>query len=230
MVFIGFCQFLLRLRFYVLPSLSRFHEGAGRGALRGTLPLAALIRSPFREGQTEYETSGDRPQKHMSTNQDQNSQSTTSGLPSRTERVPSDTNPQGQSPSPIPAALESPIVFTYSRKDALADGFQMDVSAMAKEAGFTVPVFMTIGVFSTHVEVPEGVSGQDENGRLWDILNVVRWSIKKMTSDSRFVEFQVLVRNSDVREPETVKLIAEIGAMDFDDPRPAITIAFPNED
>lgn len=149
---------------------------------------------------------------------------------SQSEQASTDTNPKGQSPSPIPAALESPVVFTYSRKDALADGAQVDVSTMAKESGFTVPVFMTVGVFSTHVEVPEGVSGQDESGRLWDVLNVLRWSIKKLTSDSRFVEFQVLVRNSDSQKPEAVNLLAEIGAMDFDDPRPAITIAFPYED
>jgi hypothetical protein len=161
--------------------------------------------------------------------QDQNSQSTPSGRPSQTEQAFSDNNPKGQAPSPIPTALESPVVFTYSRKDALADGFQVDVSAMAKEAGFSVPVFMTLGVFSTCVQVPQGVTGQDESGRLWDVLNVLRWTIKKRISGRRFVEFQVLVRNSDGQKPERVNLLAEIGAMDCDDSSFAITIAFPNE-
>jgi len=38
---------LLRLRFYVLPSLARLHQGAQTGGTLSGSPAAALIRSPL---------------------------------------------------------------------------------------------------------------------------------------------------------------------------------------
>jgi hypothetical protein len=64
----------------------------------------------------------------------------------------------------------APVIFSYTRKMALADGVQVDVSKMAAEAGFRVPVFMTDTVFNEYVKVPEGVECQDEEGRLWDVI------------------------------------------------------------
>lgn len=166
----------------------------------------------------------------MTNSTDKNSNAIRAVAPSKSEQTSTGTNKKGQSPSPIPTVDDSPVIFTYSRKEALADGFQIDVSRMATEAGFKVPVFMTLGVFDNHVRVPEGVTGQDEAGRLWDVLFVLRQTIKATQTEERFVDFRVLVRNSDNANPELVHLIAEIGAMDFDNPSPAITIAFPYED
>jgi hypothetical protein len=62
------------------------------------------------------------------------------------------------------------IVYAYTRKQAVADGVQVDVTTTAQEAGIKFPVFITRGVFESYVAVPEGVNGQDEAGRLWDVI------------------------------------------------------------
>ena len=76
-----------------------------------------------------------------------------------------------------PADPFGPVIYSYTRADALADGQQVDVTRTAREAGIRFPVFHTRAVFDVYVTVPPGVSGQDEDGRLWDILWMVRFAI-----------------------------------------------------
>jgi hypothetical protein len=61
-------------------------------------------------------------------------------------------------------------IFTYSRAQAIRDGVLIDVSATAREAGIRYPVALTRAVWDAHVAVAPGVIGQDEAGRLWDVL------------------------------------------------------------
>ena len=75
---------------------------------------------------------------------------------------------------------ESPfgeVIYAYTRKQAIADGVQVDATKTAQEAGIKFPVFLTRGVFETYVAVPEGVTGQDEAGRLWDVVWMLRFGI-----------------------------------------------------
>ena len=68
---------------------------------------------------------------------------------------------------------ESPfgaVIYSYTRAQAVADGVQVEVTKTAQEAGIKFPVFLTRAVFDNYVAVPEGVTGQDEAGRLWDIV------------------------------------------------------------
>ena len=62
------------------------------------------------------------------------------------------------------------IIYTYTRAQAIADGVQVDITTTAQEAGIRFPVFITRTAFDAYVTVPQGVSGQDEAGRLWDII------------------------------------------------------------
>lgn len=127
---------------------------------------------------------------------------------------------------------ESPfgeVIYAYTRKQALADGFQVEVTATAQEAGIRFPVFLTRAVFDAYVTVPQGVNGQDEAGRLWDIVWMLRFAIRKAQSGQDRLPFALYVRN-DNRRPKLVKLIASCGALDMDDPQPAITVMLPDED
>jgi len=63
-----------------------------------------------------------------------------------------------------------PVIYAYTRSQAVADGVQVDATATAQEAGIKFPVFLTRAVFDQYVAVPEGVTGQDEAGRLWDLI------------------------------------------------------------
>lgn len=67
----------------------------------------------------------------------------------------------------------SEVILGPSRTELIEDGALVDVSKLASEAGFLVPVALTRGAWDRHVAVPDGdTSGQDETGRLWDVLHM----------------------------------------------------------
>jgi len=122
-----------------------------------------------------------------------------------------------------------PIIFGYTRKQALADGVQIDVSETAKEAGIKFPVFLTRTVYDAYVAVPPGVTGQDEAGRLWDVVFMTRHAIQNTQSGADRIVVELFVRNDD-RKPKLVKLVAVCGPLDIDTPEPAITVMLEGED
>jgi hypothetical protein len=127
---------------------------------------------------------------------------------------------------------ESPfgeVIYSYTRAQAIADGFQVEVTKTAQEAGIKFPVFITRTVFDSFVAVPEGVSGQDEAGRLWDVIWMLRFAIRKAQHGQTRLPFALYVRN-DNHKPRLIKLIATCGALDIDDAQPAITVMLPDED
>ena len=126
--------------------------------------------------------------------------------------------------------LEQELIYCYSRKQALEDGIQVAVSETAKEAGIRYPVFITGTVYERCVAVPDGMSGQDEAGRLWDVLTMFRWAAAKEHEHQTMFCFKLYVRNQDDQPPRLVELVAACGALDFDDPQPAITIFFPEDE
>jgi len=121
------------------------------------------------------------------------------------------------------------IIYAYTRAQAIADGVQVDVSTVATEAGIRFPVFLTRTVFDAYVTVPPNVSGQDEAGRLWDIVWMLRFAIRKAQPGQDRLPFALYVRNDD-RAPRLIKLIAMCGPLDMDKPEPAITVMMPDED
>ena len=127
---------------------------------------------------------------------------------------------------------ESPsgeIIYRYTRKQAIADGFQVEVTETAKEAGIKFPMFLTRAVFDAFVTVPDSVTGQDEAGRLWDIVWMLRFGILRSRPGCDRIPVAFYVRN-DNRAARLVKLIATCGALDIDDAQPAITLMMPDED
>jgi Family of unknown function (DUF6573) len=122
-----------------------------------------------------------------------------------------------------------PVIYTYTRSQAIADGFQVEVSKVAREAGVTLPVFLTRAVYDNYVTVPPGVTAQDEAGRLWDIVWMLRFAIRKAQPNQTRVPVALYVRNDNQRA-RLIKLIATCGPLDIDDAQPAITVMSPDED
>ncbi len=122
------------------------------------------------------------------------------------------------------------VVYQYTRSQAIADGFQIEVTKTAQEAGIRFPVFITRGVYEQCVAVPPGVSGQDEAGRLWDVVWMLRFAILRAKPGATRLTIALYVRNSDTHPARLTKLIATAGAVDVDDPAPAITVTLPDED
>ena len=127
---------------------------------------------------------------------------------------------------------ESPfgeVLYAYTRAQAVADGFQIEVTKTAQEAGIKFPVFLTRTAFDADVTLPPNVSGQDEAGRLWDVVWMLRFAILKTQPGQSRLPFALYVRN-DNRAPRLVKLVAMCGPLDMDAPEPAITVMMPDED
>lgn len=137
------------------------------------------------------------------------------------------------------------VIDAYTRADAIADGELVDVSKTAKEAGFRFPVAVSRAVWSRYVAFDPAISGQDEAGRLWDIVSMLRWGIKQSRGNSSTIMFQLHVavpedgwrvnegppaRGSDLtRETHrlvTLKAVCGPG----DTPAPVITVMLPDED
>lgn len=125
------------------------------------------------------------------------------------------------------------IISGYSRSQALEDGFLVDISTDAKEAGIKFPVAIARAAFDECVTLPTGYQGcQSERGRLWDVISMLRFSLRRATGDR--VNFGALVRGitkqlrDDQRAPRLHRLWASCGP--GDDMEPVITIMLPGED
>ncbi len=120
------------------------------------------------------------------------------------------------------------VIHAYTRAQAVADGVLIDVSETAREAGFRYPVALTRAVWDEHVVVPPLVEGQDEAGRLWDVLTMLRFAIRAGNGGSE-LRFRLHVRNDNREgEPPMVELKAVCGP--GDDMEPCITVMLPSEE
>lgn len=119
------------------------------------------------------------------------------------------------------------VIYAYSRAQALEDGVLIDVSSVAKEAGFKYPVALTQAVWAKYVEVPQGIIAQDEQGRLWDILRMARNEIRKNSGPRQELLFQLHVRNDNQNRTPLVTLKGCCGPGDAGEP--VITIMLPDE-
>ena len=122
-----------------------------------------------------------------------------------------------------------PVIYSYTRAQAVADGVQVEVTKIAQEAGIKFPMFLTRAVYDKYVAVPPDVTGQDESGRLWDVVWLTRFAIIRARPGCDRLPVALYVRN-DNRAARLVKLIATCSALDIDNPAPAITVMLPGED
>jgi hypothetical protein len=119
------------------------------------------------------------------------------------------------------------LIHRYSRADALRDGVLVDVTETAREAGIRYPVALTLGAWEKCVRVPPGVVCQDEAGRLWDVLWMLRCAAARQ--GGAVFHFAVHVRNDNRdRTPPLVRLKALCGPGDSGEP--VITVMLPDED
>ena len=118
------------------------------------------------------------------------------------------------------------VIYSYSRMQALEDGVLMDVSDLGREAGLKFRVAVTQAVWAEYISVPEGVIGQDERGRAWDIVWMLRMAIASGKGATE-IRYRLFVRNNN-RRPKLVTLKAICGP--GDDGEPVITIMLPDED
>ena len=137
-------------------------------------------------------------------------------------------------PEPGNATRSASVIDAYTRAQAIEDGILVDVSDIAREAGFTIPVAVTRTVWDRLIALPEGYRGfQDQAGRLWDVLWMARHYARRASNRDR-VRMCVLVRDvrKDLRDsnraPRKHFPIVAIGAGERGEA--AITIMFAEDD
>jgi hypothetical protein len=133
-------------------------------------------------------------------------------------------------------------ISVYTRAQAIDDGVLIDVSEVAAEAGIGVPVAMTAAAWAETVawdaaaeaRKPEG-TGQDETGRLWDVVTVLNHAIRRkrpatVRDDPTRLGFEVLRVPAEGRgvRPRLATLIADAGP--GDDLELVLTLLMPGED
>lgn len=122
------------------------------------------------------------------------------------------------------------IIHTYTREQAIDDGTLVDVTKLAAEAGFAIPVALTSAVYEDCVVWDESdPRPQDEAGRLWDVLSMAINAARRSTG-ARRVEFTVqrVSRFGTDPRPHPVRLAMEVGPGDGGEP--VMTIMQPHED
>jgi hypothetical protein len=138
-----------------------------------------------------------------------------------------------------PAVAGDPFgetVDAYSRAQAIADGLLVEVAEeITREAGFTVPVALTAAAWADCVawsDVDNRRQGtvQEEQGRLWDVLWMTRYAIRRAPRRTERVPVQVyrVPRNGREVCARLVSLTAVCGP--GDNGEPVITIMQPGED
>lgn len=126
-------------------------------------------------------------------------------------------------------------VYTYTRAQAIADGVLVDVANMAQEAGFRIPVAMSIAAWTDCVAWSDEDSKrqvyQDESGRLWDVLYVASLAARRARGSAlntvNFELYRVPCCGHAV-QPRKTALKLHVGPGDAGEP--VITIMLPNED
>ena len=123
---------------------------------------------------------------------------------------------------------EAEVIYTYTRAQALADGVLIDVTAMAKEAGFRCPAAITAAL---HAELNpnqrERSCGQSYDGRLWDVLFMAQMAARRAIWDSQTafcVNLAVCPGKRSCQRTRLLNLWLVIGP--GDEYEPVITIGF----
>nr|WP_326532008.1 DUF6573 family protein [Rhodoferax sp.] len=125
-----------------------------------------------------------------------------------------------------------PVIYGYSRAQAISDGVLIDVSVMAKGVGFSVPVAITSAVWSDCVEWNDRDSSrqtyQDESGRLWDVLWMAHLAARRAQGGEVAYTLRRVPRGGSGQRPREVTLHLHIGPGDAAEP--VITLMMPGED
>ena len=121
-----------------------------------------------------------------------------------------------------------PIIFSYTRAQAIADGVLIDVTTKAAEVGFKVHTVVTDHLYNRYVVPPGGLEGEGQSveGRLHDLLFRTLLAAKAIRDSAR-AEFDVLFLMAPGRW-DTAHVVATIGPGDQGEP--VMTIMLPEDD
>ena len=118
----------------------------------------------------------------------------------------------------------------YTREQAIKDDVLVDVTEMAKEAGFVIPTCITASV-NVLLKENAGYMHQDYDGMLWDILWILYCNVKTVKGKTDTINFEVIIHKKvhTSKTDKTEKFKAVLSA-NWPDHKPVLTIMLKNED
>ena len=125
---------------------------------------------------------------------------------------------------------DMPVIFSYTRAQAIEDGVLVDLTEWAKETGFKIPVACTAAVWNGYVVPPRSTEelGQSIRGRAHDLLWMLYVAIRRSSSaKSDQLRYRVIFVMHE-RKQETVTLKSVCGP--GDEGEPVLTVMLPDED
>ncbi len=120
----------------------------------------------------------------------------------------------------IPANAKSVTSF-LARQRAIDRGALLDVSRLAKCEGYLIPVALTAAVVERYVLVPDDDAWDDEKVRVWDILQTLAHSIRRLPQEEHYFVWV------EPNEPKSVWLKAVVGQ--GEKAEPVMTIMLPEQ-
>jgi hypothetical protein len=129
-------------------------------------------------------------------------------------------------------SIFGPVVYVYTRAQALADGVLVDVNETAKEAGFKLPAAITEALHNRLTPTKaDAAIGQDYDGRLWDVLWLAAFTIKLVDPSTDTVTFTVALQEVDAKsgQPQNTDLRLRAVCGPGDEGEPVVTIGFPED-
>ena len=115
--------------------------------------------------------------------------------------------------------LRSCLAFRVTRTQLLVTGRHIDLSTLAAQAGFQIPVFFRREVFDCLTDSANFYHASKND--LYEAMCSLRQAMMKAPIRDCPVLFQV----------GDFTLVAQLGGIDHDDPRPSITVSLsPNQD
>lgn len=123
------------------------------------------------------------------------------------------------------------VICVYSRADAIKDRVFIDVTEIAKEVGFKVPVAVTSAVWMDCIvwTGDDIKTYQDQEGRLWDVVYMANYAAKN-ARDSQVIKVELYRVPRQGKEVEALPVELKMVISGGDNGEPVITISQPDED
>lgn len=124
------------------------------------------------------------------------------------------------------------VIHSYTRSRAIADGVLIDITSVAQDSGIRYPTAITENLHRSYIEPPINTVdlGQSEEGRLWDVLSVMRAYASRAVGDRITFPVDFVVGRTSTGAP--VMKTATVHAMVHpgDAGEPVITIMLPGDE
>jgi len=125
-----------------------------------------------------------------------------------------------------------PVIYAYTRAQAIADGVLVDVSEIAKEVGFVLPMAITEALHNRLIpsRADQGL-GQEYDGRLWDVLLLAAFTLQLAERGTSSVTFTVSLQEVEARsgQLQNSDLRIRVVCGPGDEGDPVGTIGFPED-